>query len=202
MEQNPAQIMARFCAAKVLTAISPTLRWRSAAGVAMARLPELSVDVLWKTAVSPDDLLLTRFALWMVSLPASVQQTSMTQLMVRKATREIVTGAAGALAALKALPDDARASVVDQKLRPFMPLSLFIARVYVGQSPLLDMYYGEWKGVETAVNGADIRALGLPPSPAYGRILETLRAARLDGDVQTDDGERVLLAALVDAEMG
>ncbi len=200
MEQNPAQIMARFCAAKVLTAISPTLRWRSAAGVAMARLPELSVDVLWKTAVSPEDLLLTRFALWMVSLPESVQQTSMTQLMVRKATREIVMGAAGALAALEALPDDARASVVDQKLRPFMPLSLFVARVYVGQSPLLDKYYGEWRGVETAVNGADIRALGLPPSPAYGRILETLRAARLDGDVQTDDEERALLGALVDAE--
>jgi len=160
------------------------------------------VDVLWKTAVSPNDLLLTRFALWMVSLPAEVQQTSMVRLMVRKATREVVTGAAGALVALKALPDDAAASVVDQKLRPFMPLSLFIARAYVGQSLQLDKYYGERRGMETAVNGADIRALGLPPSPAYGRILERLRAARLDGDVQTDDEERALLGALVDAEMG
>jgi len=201
MEQNPAQIMARFCAGKVLTAISPTLRWRSTVGVAMARMAELSADVLWKTAVTSDDLLLVRFALWMVSLPAEVQQTSMTRLMVRKATREIVTGATGTLAALDVLPDDALASVVDQKLRPFMPLSLFIARVYLGQSPLLDQYYGEWRGVETAVNGADIRALGLPPSPAYGHILEALRAARLDGDVQTDDEERGLLQTLVNAEI-
>jgi tRNA nucleotidyltransferase (CCA-adding enzyme) len=200
MEQNPAQIMARFCAAKVLTAISPTLRWRSVAGVAMARVAELSVDGLWKTAVSPDDLLLVRFALWMVSLPAEVQETAMTRLMVRKVTREVVTGAAGTLAALDVLPDDALASVVDQQLRPFMPLSLFVARVYAGQSPLLDRYYGEWRGIETAVNGADIRALGLRPSPAYGRILETLRAARLDGVVQSDDEERALLRKLVGAE--
>lgn len=200
LEQDPAQIMARFYATKVLTAISPTLRWRSAAGVAMARVAELSEDRLWKTAVSPDDLLLIRFALWMISLPAEVQQTSMTRLMVRKATRDIVTSAADILFVLDKLPDDALASVVDQQLRPFMPLSLFIARVYAGQSPLLDRYYGEWREMETAVNGADIRALDLKPSPAYGRILETLRAARLDGDVQTDEEERALLQKLVDAE--
>ena len=47
------------------------------------------------------------------------------------------------------------------------------------------------------LTGNDLKALGLRPGPVFGRILESLRDARLDGEVSSEDGERHLAAQLV-----
>ncbi len=57
---------------------------------------------------------------------------------------------------------------------------------------------GEWRFVAPDVDGSELKALGLPPGPAYGRILWNLRAARLDGRVSTPEAERELLQVLLD----
>ena len=48
--------------------------------------------------------------------------------------------------------------------------------------------------------GDDLRALGLAPGPAYGRILDRLRCAWLDEEVHSYAEEQSLLATLVEAE--
>jgi tRNA nucleotidyltransferase (CCA-adding enzyme) len=47
------------------------------------------------------------------------------------------------------------------------------------------------------VTGADLMKLGLEPGPQYGRILERLLEARMDGDVRTEAGERELAYRMV-----
>ncbi len=201
LEDKPAKIMARFGAAGALAHISPTLYWHSSAKKGMKRLLKLQRNALWKTAVNSSSTLLLRFGLWMASLQPETQTEGMDRLMVRKSTREIVDGATAVIAVLESLPDGAAASMVDRALQPFKPISLFIARATIGKSPLLDRYYGEWRLVEMAVNGTDIRALGLPSGPIYGEILEQLRAERLDGRVQSDGEEHALLQMLVVEEL-
>jgi len=49
----------------------------------------------------------------------------------------------------------------------------------------LEQYAREWRHVQCEITGKDLKALGLPPSPLYRQIFETLRAARLDGEITT-----------------
>ena len=62
---------------------------------------------------------------------------------------------------------------------------------------LLARYLGEWRFVTPRADGEALRALGLPPGPAYRQILGALRAAWLDGAIRTDEQEREVLGRLV-----
>jgi tRNA nucleotidyltransferase (CCA-adding enzyme) len=65
---------------------------------------------------------------------------------------------------------------------------------------LLDRYQREWRHVQTALDGNDLRALGLKPGPQYAYLLDQLLAARLDGRAAGEAEERALLAALLEEE--
>ena len=62
-------------------------------------------------------------------------------------------------------------------------------------------YLGKWRHVLPTTSGDDLRAAGLRPGPAYGRILERLRAARLDGEVSNNEEEKELLKRLLQEEV-
>ena len=57
----------------------------------------------------------------------------------------------------------------------------------------LERYTREWRHVQCEMTGKDLKELGLPPSPAYRHIFETLRAERLDGEIaaREDEEQRV-----------
>jgi tRNA nucleotidyltransferase (CCA-adding enzyme) len=62
---------------------------------------------------------------------------------------------------------------------------------------MLDRYLSEWRYVAPTVDGDTLRALNLPPGPAYRHILWTLKAAWLDGVIKTAEEEGALLQQLV-----
>ncbi len=62
----------------------------------------------------------------------------------------------------------------------------------------LSAYWQRYRHVKPTVNGNDLKALGLKPGPIYGRILDALRDAHLDGQVASEAEERALLQTLVD----
>ena len=66
----------------------------------------------------------------------------------------------------------------------------------------LETYLAHWRHVMPKTDGRLLRRLGLPPGPAYRTILTTLRAAWLDGQLETADQERDLLQALVELRGG
>jgi tRNA nucleotidyltransferase (CCA-adding enzyme) len=61
-------------------------------------------------------------------------------------------------------------------------------------------YMLEWRYVKPVTDGHVLRALGLEPGPAYRYILNALRVARLDVEIQSDDEERDLLHRLIAAK--
>jgi tRNA nucleotidyltransferase (CCA-adding enzyme) len=169
---------------------------------AFGRLPELVETALWQSALEGEGKASVYFALWLSPLSAPVREAVIERLHVRKSTREEVEGVVNLVQRLHGLPPAPRPSAVEQAVRPYaeQPRILLAARAALGETEtgdLLDRYQAEWRDVETALDGNDLRALGLPPGPRYADLLDRLLAARLDGEVEDEAGERALLQELL-----
>ncbi len=77
-----------------------------------------------------------------------------------------------------------------------------LAYLYVLARPQLrkkvESYINTWKDMQTEISGNDLAEMGLRPSRAYGEILATVRAQRLDGEVKGRKEELALARKLVD----
>ncbi len=59
------------------------------------------------------------------------------------------------------------------------------------------LYLSQWRYVRPATNGDTLRGRGLPPGPRYKQVLDRLKWAWLDGEIDTDDEEFHLLDSLL-----
>jgi hypothetical protein len=62
---------------------------------------------------------------------------------------------------------------------------------------ILEQYLNKWLKIVPCTNGHDLRDLSLPAGSAYKTILQTLRAAWLDGQIHSRDEEQVVLKELL-----
>lgn len=109
----------------------------------------------------------------------------------------------GPLSSLSAASFRARRSRLSELLHNFSGLSLFLAYLFETNKLKRDALLCEWKDwrwVKPVTTGDDLRALGLPPGPAYGRILGRLRKAWLDDEVKSYADEQRLLQQLIEVE--
>lgn len=58
---------------------------------------------------------------------------------------------------------------------------------------MISHYVTDLREVRLSVGGKDLKALGVPPSPVYSKILNAVLEAKLDGKAQTKDEELALL---------
>ncbi len=76
--------------------------------------------------------------------------------------------------------------------------SLSIYAVYlVSKENVLSEYLAKWQHVKPITTGDDLKARGLEPGPRFGEILRQLRAAWLDGEVETKEEEVKLVQRLL-----
>jgi tRNA nucleotidyltransferase (CCA-adding enzyme) len=61
-------------------------------------------------------------------------------------------------------------------------------------------YQVEWRLTEPEITGDDLKAMGMKPGPLFGRLLDALRDARLDGEVSTRQEEMAVVEAMLSAE--
>ena len=64
----------------------------------------------------------------------------------------------------------------------------------------ISRYITLWRREKANVCGEDLRAMGLPPGPAYGRILEAVLAAKLDGSATSTEQQLELARHLAQQE--
>ena len=62
----------------------------------------------------------------------------------------------------------------------------------------ISTYFEQWQSIQPETSGYDLRARGIPPGPHYKRVLDSLRAAWLDGKISTTKEESALLEELLD----
>ena len=92
-------------------------------------------------------------------------------------------------------------SELDRLLSAYSGPAIFVVWV-ASDSPLardqLVYYYRQLRHVQPEVDGHYLKSLGLKPGPLFGRLLNAVRAARLDGKVTTRAEEETLVAQLLD----
>ena len=96
-----------------------------------------------------------------------------------------------------------RPSTVYRLLEPYPARVLAAAWVTADRRRLRERllrYQTEWRLMETEITGNVLKAMGLRPSPLFGRLLGELRDARLDGRVSSREGEITLLEKLLERE--
>jgi tRNA nucleotidyltransferase (CCA-adding enzyme) len=199
-EMKPASVMARLAELNVLHFLHPELTWTAVNEAAYRRLPLLLETPLWNNAQEDETPAFLYFALWVAPLPEPGRTELMERLRVRKSTRTDVQACGQALTVLTQLPLNAPPSQVEKSLRPYRARVLLVVRTLLTEErlmALLERYMRDWRGVKTAVTGTDLRALGLKPGPHFATILDELLAARLDGRVTDEAGERALLASMI-----
>lgn len=109
----------------------------------------------------------------------------------------------GPLSSLTASAFYARRSRLSELLHRFSGLTLFLAYLFETSKVKREVLLCEWKDwrwVKPVTTGDDLKAMGVPPGPAYGRILQRLRAAWLDDEVQSYAEEQRLLERLIEVE--
>ena len=62
---------------------------------------------------------------------------------------------------------------------------------------MLNQYSHAWRKVQPSTDGYTLLAQGLRPGPAYRQILWSLRAAWLDGKINTEEQELILLRQMM-----
>jgi tRNA nucleotidyltransferase (CCA-adding enzyme) len=97
---------------------------------------------------------------------------------------------------------DSAPSVIDAFLNPYGEEPLLAVYLLSEDDTVrghLADYLLRWRAVRPAIDGNMLKALGLKPGPRFRRILDHLRAARLDGLVTNDEEEHALLVTILDA---
>jgi tRNA nucleotidyltransferase (CCA-adding enzyme) len=91
-------------------------------------------------------------------------------------------------------------SAVVESLDPLKREALAYLYVLGGEKArgAVQAYVGEWTSVSPEISGQDLKALGLPPSRAYGEILSRIRSDLLDGKISGRDEEIQLARKLIE----
>jgi tRNA nucleotidyltransferase (CCA-adding enzyme) len=222
-ETEPEQALCRLEELGVLRHIHPGLRcdrWLQAKYRAIREDPKpeaaraeilglslgKSQDEVWNMAIwdmQPQDNVYLHLALLASRLDGEDLNEFIVRLKVKRGDAEDMRLLSNLKQALPQLGRARRPSAIYRLLRPYPARVLAVAWLATDRRRLqrrLLRYQAEWRLVETELGGNDLKALGLRPSPLFGRLLNALRDARLDGRVSTREEEEALLNKLLAAE--
>lgn len=202
-EANPVLVMQRLDELGVLAHLCPGLSWRAETAAVYERIPDFAGDPLWGETFRSGPVEFYYFAVWLAPFDPPVPEQVARRLRVRKATLDDLLAVGRLLPALAALPADATPSAIVAAMGRVSPRVLLTARMLAQDArrvEWLDRYMAEWRHIHPIITGDDLRDLGLPPGPAYARILKGLLNARLDGAVHDEAGERALVTLMLTAQ--
>ncbi len=196
-EQTPEKALATLQARGLLSAIHPQLRFEEASDwFALARTTEAP----WPLAETPLTEVywhLIGIGIGAVQLPAVNER-----LLMPHGLAESMLAAARLAQADDGLKHaDTRPSQIDALLKDVPDAALYAVWLARGETLVrerLTRFVSEWRAVRPHTDGNTLKARGLKPGPCYARILQRLRAARLDGEIGDDAAETRLLDSLLE----
>lgn len=145
----------------------------------------------------PDVLTFKRtlgWILWLMPLPAFDIDVISRRLDFPSLLTRSVHAAASLLAELPSLVDwkPSQWTFYLEDLPSISVYAVYLMRM----EPALREYLVHWRKVKPTITGNDLKERGLEPGPRYAEILRQLRAAWLDGEVQSKAQELMLLEKL------
>ncbi len=193
-EARPEAALARLQMLGALQQLDPALVVDEEVAQRFQRLrAELDVD-LWR--LDAEDLLTLYWVLFLYGLDAPVLQRIAKRLIMPSALSEPLFQLPDLqcrLRQLSYLEQPAEIVVLLESLTsPLLAAAWLLSTEAVAREKIV-RYWQEWRHVRSLVTGNDLQAWGLPPGPSYRRILDALRAARLNGEISTRAEEEELV---------
>jgi tRNA nucleotidyltransferase (CCA-adding enzyme) len=199
-EPRLLSIMGRLHDLGLLAAIHPALTWDRWLEQRFGEAPRFQAPAEWRLS-SGLRLESLFYALWLFRLSEEEARSVCERMHFSLSMRGVVLEAnrlgrevADGLTRLKP-------SEVVARLEEAREEAIIAAWIAMQERPearaLLARYLSEWRFVMPQADGEVLRALGLPPGPAYREILGALRAAWLNGEIQTAEQEREMLGRFV-----
>jgi tRNA nucleotidyltransferase (CCA-adding enzyme) len=206
-EKRSVQMLARLDDLGLLRAIHPDLKWddwiqRRISLLSGDRLFDIFQDEQLKNHEPKELRKSLSYILWVIRLSPERARRVFSRL---KLSRDLAKDALSAcelwkeLRTLVGLPPS-RATAYLEKLSSLSIKAAYLATEDGQQRELLRTYETSWRKIMPSISGHDLRARGLPPGPAYRRVLESLRSAWLDGKISSLQEEAALLNELVNRE--
>lgn len=197
-EPEPQNAMARLQELGLLAQIHPGLSWNPAQEAPTRSTRGFTPDSRWSVAGSDLDSL-SPMRIWLLTHPAAALPAILERLNLPRKEAEQVTEARQALDRLAEIPAAAPPSRIVEALDGLAVSSLLGAYLAADgrAKEILDSFLAVWRNIHPRTTGEILHLRGLQPGPRYRRILRTLRAAWLDGQVDSPESEEHLLDALI-----
>jgi tRNA nucleotidyltransferase (CCA-adding enzyme) len=194
-EHRPVRVLARMDELDLLQAVLPdVLTWNPAHAAKLDSALASPPPREWGLALTYNGQPLNRvlgYALWFSALSHAQIALLHVRLTFPLAVLKTAQAVSDLLADLPTLTGSSPSAWV-RRLEEVPHPAIYAASVLSGEAAL-KRYITEWQHIRPQTDGAALKALGLPPGPRYAEILSRLRAARLDGEISTDEQEKELL---------
>jgi tRNA nucleotidyltransferase (CCA-adding enzyme) len=185
-------IMMRLRELGLLDAIHPGLDWDEATEITVQQALSFEIPEEWKLSEEPARMQRV-YTLWFLPLGQDVAGELCRRLSLPSATREIVLGTHHLISELRTVDPGAPPSQWVRVLEAVSEGTLAVAGLAMapeaGERQAIDAFLSKWRFIFPHVDGNTLREMGLPPGPAYKDILWSLRAAILDGHIQSPEEE-------------
>ena len=204
-EERAASMLARLETLGILSAIHPALMWKPAEMAGLPTPGDLQAAATWQLPqglAGLSTLQAVRYLTWLGPLPLN-QLTALGQrLKLHGGLMQALKDLNHLLSFLPGL-ESAPASQVVHRLDKCSLLAIFTAYWLTPRAEErlpLQHYVLTWRSLFPTLDGHDLERRGLPPSPAYRTILDSLRNAWLDGKIHSVEEEQIYLEELIRQE--
>ncbi len=202
-ESRMPQIMARLQGLHLLHAIHPTLVWDDWLEDRISQVFVFQAPAAWRLEDLPKkDFLI--YTLLFFRLSQEEIRAAGNRLHFPSGLMALIIDAASLGRDMPKLANQAKASELTARMDECRQMAVAASWLALqGETharSMIDQYLSTWRFVEPKTNGEILRSMGLPPGPSYRRILWELRAAWINGEVQSKAEEEALLQQLIEAE--
>lgn len=197
-ETAPERALCRLQDLGILEAISPGLVCDPWLQARFARLRQATSDPVWE--IDEERQLVAYLALLLYRLPPAQSKKCQKRLRIGREDRKRLNEVEGIKTRVPDLAQVQPASTLYRWLSPYSSEALLVLWIaekkIVGQE--IRRFHAELRDAHTLLDGRYlIERHGLKPGPLFGRLLDGLRDARLDGKVKTREDEEALLERLL-----
>jgi tRNA nucleotidyltransferase (CCA-adding enzyme) len=200
-EKEPIKMMQRLQELELLSAIHPDLKWQNALDEKLQHVLFEPFSQYWPLEEENDGLPLRTtlaYFVWFLG-----QNTNRIQQIITR-FRFPSQDSKNYLQTYQFLKKctvchEISASKLTFQCSQLPLMAVYAARLFVDDQlkQALDEYVNHWRYIKPSIDGHILKEKGLAPGPQYKEILNRLKAARIDGQVHTDEEEMLLLKEIL-----